>query len=75
MRLLKRYRLSKGLTLTKLAGRLGVHVATVQAWEGGRNLPRPPMVPKLARVLEIDPMELTNVLAPEPAPLPGAIVR
>ncbi len=66
MRLFKRHRLAKGMTFEQMAGRLKVGVATVHAWESGRNLPRPDMIPKIARLLELDPLELTRVIAPEP---------
>lgn len=66
MRMMKRHRMAKGMTMNVLSRKLGVSVATVHAWESGRNLPRPDMVPKLARIFEIDPMELTRVISPDP---------
>lgn len=65
MRELKRHRLAKGMSMEKLAHRLGVATPTVGAWESGRNLPRPAIVPKLAQILDIDPLELTRIIAPD----------
>jgi transcriptional regulator with XRE-family HTH domain len=64
MTLLRRHRLAAGLTQTALAKRLKVVPSTVSLWESG-NLPHPEMIPKLARLLGVDPMTLTRVLEPE----------
>lgn len=66
MRAFKRYRMARGYTLHDLAGKLDVATSTVAAWESGRNLPRPNHVPKLARLFEIDAVELTTIISPEP---------
>jgi transcriptional regulator with XRE-family HTH domain len=66
MRALKRHRLAKGLSMHDVASRLKVHVSTVGAWETGRNIPRAEIFPKLARVLGVDPLELTKIVEPEP---------
>lgn len=68
MRMLKRHRIAQGLSLTALAKIVKVHVSTAQAWECGRNLPRPKHVPVLARALQVDPMELTQLISPDPLP-------
>lgn len=73
MRMLKRHRLARGLSLKEIGTRLRVHTSTVGAWETGRNLPRPHLVPKLARILEIDPLELTRVMEPEPPQQPAKL--
>lgn len=65
MRLLKRHRLAQGMSIAELAARLKVDASTVGAWETGRNNPRPKMYPKLARILGIDPLELTRIVEPE----------
>lgn len=77
MRAFKRYRMARGLTLEAIAGKLGVATSTVGNWESGRNLPTSTIVPKLARVLEVDPLELTTIISPEPPPrpIPGALVH
>lgn len=68
MTMLKRHRLAKGLTLRALGKRIGTSTAACSAWETGRNIPTPSVVPKLARVLGIEPMELTRLLSPESEP-------
>lgn len=77
MRAFKRYRMARGYTLSDLAGKLKVATSTVAAWESGRNLPRPGQVPKIARLFEIDPIELTTIISPEPMPrpLPAAMAK
>lgn len=62
--LLRRHRLSRGLTQTALAKRLKVDPSTVSLWESGA-IPTARMIPKLARLLGIDAMTLTRVLEPE----------
>ena len=63
--LLRRHRLSKGWTQAKLSQKLGLKSpSTVSFWESGESLPSPSMIPKLARLLSIDAMELTRVLDP-----------
>lgn len=69
MSLLKRHRMALGLTLEELAGRLKVSTATVSAWETGRYTPHPRMIPKLARLLGVSPMDLTRILSPGDEPI------
>ena len=68
MNLLKRHRLAMGLTQTALAKRVGVVPSTVCFWESGRWIPKPHHFPTIARVLGIDPLELTRVIEPEKQP-------
>lgn len=70
MRLLKRHRLARGLTLKQLASTVGVDKSTVQAWETGRNTPRPRHIPRLAEIFEIEAMEITRLISPERTPRP-----
>lgn len=65
MNLLKRHRMAAGMTQTKLAGKLDVVPSTVSFWESGDSLPSPELVPKLARILGITPLELTHVISPD----------
>ena len=65
MTTLKRARYAKGLSQQQVARKVGVTQSTVGAWEAGENLPRPVVIPKLARVLGIDAMDLTRFLSPE----------
>lgn len=67
MRLLKRYRLAQGLTRKSLASKLKVHISTVGTWESGRSIPRDDVFPRLANVLGINALELTNVVSPDPS--------
>jgi transcriptional regulator with XRE-family HTH domain len=71
MTLLRRHRLAKGLTQTELARKLGTVPSSVSMWESGQTLPHASMFPKLARLLDIDPMALTKLIDPAPAPNPG----
>lgn len=64
MTMLRRHRLAKGLSLAELAKRIGVSTAAVSTWETGRSLPKAKVVPKLARVLGLDPFELMDLLCP-----------
>lgn len=66
MTLLKRHRMARGFTQTKLARRLGVVPSTVSYWETGDKIPSPVMIPKLAKALALDPLELTKVIDPLP---------
>jgi transcriptional regulator with XRE-family HTH domain len=68
MTMLRRHRLAKGLTGAKLAARIGVSPAAVSSWENGRQLPHAAVIPTLARVLGLDPVELTKLLSPERTP-------
>jgi transcriptional regulator with XRE-family HTH domain len=71
--LLRRHRVARGLTQTKLAGRLKVDPSAVSQWESGSTSPSPENTRKLARVLGIDAMTLTQIIEPELAqPKAGA---
>ncbi len=66
MHLLRRYRIAKGLTQTALAKRLKLKTpSTVSFWESGASVPSPQLVPKLARILGLSAMDLTQVIEPE----------
>ncbi len=65
MVMLKRHRLVKGLTLRELARRIGVTATACSNWETGRHRPNARTVPKLARALNLDPMELTLAISPD----------
>jgi transcriptional regulator with XRE-family HTH domain len=62
--LLRRHRIALGMTQTALAAKMGIAPSTVSYWESGRWLPHPRFIPKLARVLGLDALELTKVLDP-----------
>lgn len=65
MTMLRRSRLAAGLNQDEFARRVGVTQGTVSAWEAGENIPLPKFFPKIARILGIDPMELTRYVSPE----------
>jgi len=72
MTLLRRHRLARGLTQTALAKRLKLKTpSTISYWESGQSLPSPQWIPKLARVLGVDAMELTRIIEPQSSN-PGA---
>lgn len=64
MTLLKRHRLAKGLTQAELGKKVDRSASSVCEWESGASIPEAEVFPKLARVLGIDPMVLTNVIEP-----------
>jgi transcriptional regulator with XRE-family HTH domain len=73
MTLLRRHRITKGLTQTALAKRLKLKCqSTVSQWESGESIPSPKYIPKLARILGIDAMELTKVIDPPVVAAPGS---
>jgi transcriptional regulator with XRE-family HTH domain len=74
MQMLKRYRLARGLSRKSLGSQLGVHHTTVATWESGRSIPRDRLFPKLAKILGVDPLELTKIIAPEISH-PGQLVH
>ncbi|MGJ5671765.1 helix-turn-helix transcriptional regulator (plasmid) [Rhodococcus aetherivorans] len=61
---LRRYRDSLDLTMADLADAAGVSEQTVSAWETGRASPTPPLLKRVAEVL--------NVTVPDLAPIPSA---
>lgn len=63
--LLRRHRMARGLTQTALAKKLDLSPSAVSLWESGDFMPKASLIPKLARLLGIDPMELTRIIEPE----------
>ena len=62
MTLLKRHRMSRGLSQTQLAKKLGLVPSNVSMWESGDKWPAPRHIPKLARFLGLKPLELVEIL-------------
>ena len=62
--LLRRHRYAVGLTQMALAKKLKVVPATISNWESGLSIPKAEIIPKLARLLGLDPMELTRIIDP-----------
>ena len=56
---LKKIRKQKGMTQAKLAELLNVSVMTIRRLEAGTRVPKLKTIEELAKVLEVDPMELT----------------
>jgi len=48
---IRKFREAAGLTMTELAGKLGVNVSTVYRWETGEDTPSSPRLPLLADTL------------------------
>jgi transcriptional regulator with XRE-family HTH domain len=71
---LRRYRLAAGLDQTGLARKVGVSVSAVSLWESGKCIPKGKMFPKIARVLGIKAIELTQLIDPE-TPRPGQMAK
>jgi len=65
MHQLRRRRIAVGHTQTSLAGKLKVVPSTVSQWESGGAIPSPRLIPKLAKLLQLEPMELTRIIEPE----------
>ncbi len=63
-----------GYTQERIAHELAVDVSTVARWERGRTGPLASMRPELARLLEVSPAELAELIdgLPVPEPVPSA---
>jgi transcriptional regulator with XRE-family HTH domain len=59
---LRELRRRKLLTQKELAGAVGTSYQTVQRWESGESMPRPPALRKLCEVFGITPDELLAAL-------------
>jgi transcriptional regulator with XRE-family HTH domain len=64
MKPLERLRKAAGLTLPELGGKVGVTGRQVWNWENGRSEPHPNVYPRLAEVLGVTPMEVTELFCP-----------
>lgn len=62
---LRRHRLAAGLNQGDLASRVGVSISAVSRWEAGKDIPRGKRFQKIARVLGIKPLALTQLIDPE----------
>jgi len=61
-RRLRAARENAGLTQTQLANQIGRDWASVQRWEAAKTSPRPGMIQKLARVLDVSEEHLQGTL-------------
>lgn len=62
MTLLKKQRLAKGLSQTKLARKMKCMPSTISHWEAGLVIPRAESIPELAKFLGISPEALVEML-------------
>jgi ribosome-binding protein aMBF1 (putative translation factor) len=62
MTLLQRHRIARGLTQAGLAIKLNVDASTVCLWESGATAPSPKRVKKLARILGVSAMKVTELI-------------
>jgi ribosome-binding protein aMBF1 (putative translation factor) len=60
--LLQRHRIARGLTQTALAGKLHVSPSAVSLWESGESVPSPSRIKKLARLLGVSALKLTELI-------------
>ena len=51
-----------GISQQEISERCGVNVATIHGYMVGRMLPKPPLLAKLAGVLDMTPEEVTSML-------------
>ena len=65
MNVLKRHRISLGLTQAEFARKVKVTQPCVQRWEAGTGLPSAKHVPTIARVIGVDSLALTHLIAPD----------
>lgn len=64
---LKRYMLARGLDQASLATRMHVSDATVSKWMSG-SIPRKKRFTRLATVLGVEPLDLTQIISPDHKP-------
>ena len=62
---LRRLRQERGLSLKKVASRLGVHFTTVSSWERGRSAPAYEILGRLARFYAVPVVELLGPGGPD----------
>ena len=59
-RLIKKYRIAKGITVVQLAKKLKLSRASVYYYEAGVKMPNPKMLVKIAKILEVEPKDLIS---------------
>ena len=57
-RLIKKYRMAKGITVIQLAKKLKLTRASIYNYEAGIQIPNPKLLVKIAKILEVEPKEL-----------------
>ena len=58
---IRKFREAAGLTMTELAGKVGVSVATVSRWESGEDLPAAGRLPLLSIIHISEPTRLMRI--------------
>ena len=61
---LERHRKAVGLTQAQLGERVGVSMRQVWNWENGKSTPHPALYPKLAEILGVTALEVTELIVP-----------
>jgi transcriptional regulator with XRE-family HTH domain len=59
-RLIKKYRIAKGITVIQLAKKLKLSRATIYNYEIGIQMPNPKTLVKIAKILEVEPKDLIS---------------
>ncbi len=62
MKTLSNIRRTKGLTQAELAGRVGVGLSAVKAWENGRRRPSPLAITRLYKALGLTAEDIANIV-------------
>lgn len=66
MHFIRRHRRAKGYSQTTLAAALKLKSpSTVSLWESGNRAPSDEVIPRLASILDIDALELTDMIEAE----------
>ena len=58
---IKKYRLMKGVSQAQLAAELGIAASALSAYESGTRMPKIELREQIAKVLEVDPVELSGI--------------
>lgn len=66
-----RYRMAAGLSLEKFAEAVGVSTTTAYRWETSNAIPAASRYPKIAKVLGVTPLEVTEMISPSVAAVPA----
>lgn len=59
-RLIKKYRIAKGITVIQLAKKLKLSRATIYNYEIGIQMPNPKLLVKIAKILDVEPKDLIS---------------
>lgn len=59
-RLIKKYRIAKGIKVIQLAKKLKLTRASIYNYEMGIQMPNPKLLVKIAKILEVEPKDLIS---------------